>query len=98
MTISAENRGDAGACVAATENQNWGHGDCSFLVGRVEGGALFAGCLFDLFETGVGQIGSAHDELVDVVELQVRHVELEVPGRVAVAAAGGRLGDTDLIL
>ena len=71
---------------------------CSFPAARVEGGTVFSNCLFDLSGTGVGQIGSAHDELRDVVVFQIGRVELEVLGGVAVAAAEGRLGDTDLTL
>ena len=58
---------------------------------------MLAGCLFNLFGAGVRQICGAHYELIDVIGFEIGNVELEVPGGVALAAAGWRLGDADLI-
>lgn len=58
---------------------------------------MLARCLFNLFGAGVGQICGAHYELINVIGFEIGNVELEVPGGVALAAAGRRLGDTDLI-
>lgn len=73
-------------------------GSTLLFAGRVKGGAVFAGALFDLLVGFVRKIRRAHHELVNLVGFVVGDVKLEVPGGVAGTAAGWGLGEPGLVL